>query len=64
MAWRFEFESEAEKDLWKTFEFYANIDPALVDRFIQNFDQAVDQICHFPESSPVIEDISRKNTAR
>ncbi|MCR9132861.1 MAG: hypothetical protein NXI08_09815 [bacterium] len=64
MAWRFVLESEAETDFWKTFESYANIDPDLRERFIQDFDQVIDEICHFPESSPVIEEISRKNTAR
>jgi plasmid stabilization system protein ParE len=60
MAWRFVLESEAETDFWKTFEFYANIDPDLGERYIQDFDHAIDEICQFPESSQAIDDISRR----
>ncbi len=60
MDWLIEFESEAEIDFWKAFEFYANIDSDIGERFIQDFDRAVNQICQFPESSPVIDGVCRR----
>jgi plasmid stabilization system protein ParE len=60
MNWHFELENEAEVDFWKAFEFYANIDLDIGDRFIQDFDRAVDQICQFPESSPIIDGSCRR----